>query len=83
MKLLASKDFSGFIRNLCLHLLLNLTGVIPFIIKSPTISMLNFGEEVSSDTPKSGLIFGTCFSLSVLSFFNDLSLLFKLDLLLF
>ena len=45
--------------------------------------MFNFGEEVSGDTPLSGLIFETRFSLSVLSFFNNLSLLFKLDLLLF
>ena len=73
----------GFIRNLCWHLQLNPTGVIPFIIESPTISMFNLGEEVSGDTPQSGLIFETCFSLSVLSSFNNLSLLFKLDLLLF
>ena len=45
--------------------------------------MFNFSEEVSGDTLQSGLIFETCFSLCVLSFFKNLSVLFKLDLLLF
>ena len=50
------------------YLLINPTEVILVITESPTTLIFNFDEEVSGDTPQSGLIFGTSLSLSYLCY---------------